>query len=508
MPEIAASHKSLIRFQPWRVFSRFDLPRDLVLPILIGPAYYAGTKLGLLFTPPFQPISTLWPPNALLFAVLLLTPVRTWPLSLIAVLPAHLLVQLNSGIPALTSLGWYVTNTLEALLGASCLRIFCRRQHISAAGLFKSFQGVICFVVFGVLMAPFVTSFLDAAVVVTTGWGTNFWNLWIERLLSNMLANLTLIPPIVVISSERRWGKLGKWRYVEAGLLGLAIMVIVGTVLRVNDSANGIPALIYLLLPFLLWAAVRFGSSGASASLLFTALLAIRIVLHNRGTLGPLSSEVLSLQVFLSAINVPLLCLAAVFEERREIEAQLRRHQSLLTMVSQIGAKFININWKRIDDEINLSLTRLRSFLNVDWVEVFEFTKQDRFRLCYSARVELDSETSARLPVSQLVWLIDELSLGKAVSIADVNDLRTETVERRTLTDAGVRAMLMVPLGTQPSLAGSLSVVSIASKKDWPSVLVPQLQILGEIFYDAMLRKNAFQALTESGPFSHAGLGR
>ncbi|PYY00335.1 MAG: hypothetical protein DMG64_17135 [Acidobacteria bacterium] len=62
------------------------------LALATALAYYFGTKLGFLLTPASTPIGTLWPPNAILLAVLLLTPTRIWVFLLVGVLPAHLLV--------------------------------------------------------------------------------------------------------------------------------------------------------------------------------------------------------------------------------------------------------------------------------------------------------------------------------------------------------------------------------------------------------------------------------
>src|SRR4051794_19190358 len=84
----------------WRVLPFW---RDALFALLVAGAYYGGTELGLALTPREHPISTLWPPNAILLAALLLGPTRRWPIFLLAVLPAHLFLQLHSGIPALTA---------------------------------------------------------------------------------------------------------------------------------------------------------------------------------------------------------------------------------------------------------------------------------------------------------------------------------------------------------------------------------------------------------------------
>jgi PAS domain S-box-containing protein len=499
MPEVAAGQTATRYSTRLQTLARpFRLPRTLMLALVVGCAYCAGTRLGLLLTPPDRPISTLWPPNALLFAALLLTPVRTWPMLLAVVLPAHLFVQLRSGIPPLTAAGWYVTNVGEALLGAVCLRRFSVGHRMAAHTLFESFRGVIFFVLLGVVLAPVVTSFLDITVVIGTGWGAHFWRLWLDRCLSNMLANLTLIPPIVVIASKWRSIRTGARGYVEASMILAAVVLIVGIVFGAEGANYSVVQLIYLLLPVLLWAAVRLGSAGVSVSLLLVALFSIWNAMHGRGPFGPHASDVLSLQIFLCAIDVPLLCLAAVLDERRAVEQQLRQHERLADLVSQLAAGFISIDWRTIDDQINLSLMRLRGFLDADLVTLFQRAGEE-LQLRYAAFREYShAGPPNKMAISELQWVVEKTYQRNGTLINDLHGVPTDAVKRKTLADFGVTSIAIVPLGKEGWLAGTLCVASMKEKRDWPPNLLPQLQILAKLLTSAMQRKYAFQALTES----------
>jgi integral membrane sensor domain MASE1 len=174
--------------RPWSVL------RTTTIAILTSIGYYLFTKIGFALTPVRSPISTLWPPNAMLLASLLLAPRAVWKFFLLAGLPAHLLVQFQAGVSLATSLGWFGGNVGEAIIGATLIRHFSRSEE-----LFESLLGVIIFLIFGALIAPLSTSFEDAAVVLATGRGNAYWELWTARLFSNMLAELTLVPAIVVV---------------------------------------------------------------------------------------------------------------------------------------------------------------------------------------------------------------------------------------------------------------------------------------------------------------------
>jgi signal transduction histidine kinase len=306
--------------------------RPILTALWAAAGYYAGIKLGFMLTPLQSPISGFWPPNAILLAALLLVPYRMWWVLILAVLPVHLLVQAENGVPLATEMGWFIGNVSEALLGAACMRYFHKGKT-----WFESVHGIVVFLVFGVIVAPFVTSFLDAAVVVQTGWGHQYWALWTERLSSNMLAELTVVPTIVVFSLYGlAWiRKATLARYAEASLLAIGLLLVSTFVFGgIDPSRNNIPALVCAPLPFLLWAAIRFGSGALSSSLLFISLISIWNAIHGRGpfTSETMSANVLSMQIFLSLITVPNMLLAVVLAEQRLTVESLR----------EMGSKLLN----------------------------------------------------------------------------------------------------------------------------------------------------------------------
>ena len=64
----------------------------------------------------------LWLPNSILLAVLLLVPLRDCAACLLAAFPAQLLVAWGTGAPMGTLSLLYVTNCVDAALGAYAVR--------------------------------------------------------------------------------------------------------------------------------------------------------------------------------------------------------------------------------------------------------------------------------------------------------------------------------------------------------------------------------------------------
>jgi signal transduction histidine kinase len=292
--------------------------------VLVALAYYGGTRVGFALTRGDTPISFFWPPNAIVLAALLLAPVNLWWKIVLGLIPAHFVAQLPSGVPVATALGWFAGNVSEAVIGATLLAGPARRGT-----LFHSLDGVIRFLLCGFILAPIITSFLDAAIVVETNWGRNYWVLWMTRGLSNMLAALTIVPLIVgVVTAGRSWVKRASHRtWLEAVLLTAAVVIVsVSTLEMEHPTSTDVPALIYLPLPLLLWASMRFGPAGLSASLLTVSVVAVHAVMHGRGPFiaTSVAASVLAMQLFLCMMGVPLLILTAVSAERRRDAQAIR----------------------------------------------------------------------------------------------------------------------------------------------------------------------------------------
>ena len=181
-------------------------------------------------------------------------------------------------------------------------------------------------------MAPVVSSFLDAAIVSSMT-GEAYWTIWATRVPANALTELTLVPPLVILSGSgwRRLRRAARRRLAEAVVLFLATGAI--AVAAFGDHIyrawpmSGLPSIsLAFPLPFVLLAAVRFGPAGASMSLAVIAAVLIWMGIDGHGPFSSLvpTDGMLAVQVFLIAEALPLMCLSAIVEERSRAAADLR----------------------------------------------------------------------------------------------------------------------------------------------------------------------------------------
>jgi two-component system, LuxR family, sensor kinase FixL len=319
---------------PGETFS-LQLNREVrwtALFVFIG--YYLGAKLGFALTFHPHPVSVLWPPNAILLGALLLAPSRAWWILILAALPAHWLAQLQSQVPPGMIFCWFISDSCEALIGAGCIRYLAgypfRLDRLRNVAIF-------CFC--GVLLGPFLSSFLDCGFVALNHWGSgSYWEIWRIRFTSNVLAALTIAPLIVtwVTAGFSLWRKITWPRFVEGTCL-LVGLVLISFLVFNRKASEADSALLYAPLPFLLWAAVRFRTRGSTTAIAAVALLAIWGVGHGNGPFSenPAERNALYVQLFLIFMSAPLLFLSALIEERSSAEEALREREARICLAAE-----------------------------------------------------------------------------------------------------------------------------------------------------------------------------
>jgi two-component system, LuxR family, sensor kinase FixL len=201
-----------------------------------------------------------YPPYAIVTAALLLSPTRQWWLFLLACSMAHLLVhRFDRAVPWVLLLD--TANLTRALVAAGCVRWF------SAGPLrFDTLRGMTLFLLFPVTLAPIAGALVGAGIVTLADAAGDYRLLWQAWTLSNALTALILLPIILIgIARLRTWTRRATpGRLYEAGLLSAGLLTVSIVAFGEPDTELSTLAVrLYAPLPFMLWAAVRFGPKGS-----------------------------------------------------------------------------------------------------------------------------------------------------------------------------------------------------------------------------------------------------
>ena len=318
-----------------------------ILLCFVATLSYLAPKLeGALILHP-QTVWPLWPGCALLVPVLLLVPRRIWPMVIAAAFAGFVLYDLQAGVP-LSSIAWFLpADAVQILIATLGLGYF-----FNGVPRLNSVNALAIYLVFAVILAPFTAAFVSARGILR-----DYWNGWGICFFSEALAFLILTPAILSwISDGHAWLRKTRVYHLEAAALftGLAFLSYISFSASATSSS---PALLYALVPFLLWSALRFGSLGTSSAVIVVAFFAIWGAVHGRGPFfewGQLNS-IPSIQIFLISTAIPFMVLAALVEERKKAHEELRRRETELLeaqRVSQVGSwqwdpKTDRINWSK-----------------------------------------------------------------------------------------------------------------------------------------------------------------
>jgi PAS domain S-box-containing protein len=304
---------------PKRLFRAWT-GKDALVALAVGALYVGAAKFGLALAIDAPQVTAVWPPTGLALAAVFL---RRGPAAA-GVLLGAFAANASLGEPLWVAAGIAIGNTLEAIVGAALLR------RGGFDGRLSRSRDVV--VLFGALaLAPVVAAtigvaFLGAGSVQPVGSLGGLFGLW---WLGDALGGLVFAPVLFVWAS----GEFAKRRFavVEAALLGAA--VVAGNALAFAQPPPA-PLAEYIVFPFLIWGAFRFGPVGGATVAALTDAIAVWATHLGSGPFagaGPESGLVL-LQVFMAVATATGLLLGAVVAEYRRSQEKARLSERRLVL--------------------------------------------------------------------------------------------------------------------------------------------------------------------------------
>ena len=257
----------------------------------------------------------MWPPTGLSLAALLLFGPRVWPGVALGALVANYWNGASIPLAAGIALG----NTLEAMVGAYALS--------RIPGFRLSLDRLVD--ALGLVAVALTSTLVSATIGVTSLYaagvmpGAQYLPTWLAWWQGDVLGDL-VVAPFLLTWATAPWYRITKGRAAEAAVLGAALLGA-SLLLLGGDSTRttGLSAFRQptTLLPLLIWAALRFGTQGASAATLLVSSVAVWSTAFGRGPfIRPELHESLAvLQGFMSVVAVTFLVLAAVTAERQRV---------------------------------------------------------------------------------------------------------------------------------------------------------------------------------------------
>jgi PAS domain S-box-containing protein len=310
-----------------RVIPR-ELQNYLLYVAIVFSAYFIAGKLGQATSNiRSSNLGPVWPAYGVAVASILLCGYRVW----IAIAGAAFLVALLSPVPLMAAAGQATGTTVAALTAAFLLHRIARFD----ASLSR-LRDALALIVFGAMGSAIVSASIGIAVLYATHIQaySGLRSAWLIYWLGDSTGVLLITPLLLTVPrllQIRAWVRIAEFTVLLVALTAMCF-IIFG-----NPFAFGVLDMFaFGVLPFVMWAAIRFGVSGTVVATVVIATIATLETAFGSGPFAQSSPFVnaLLLDVYFAVFSVSGLTLAAVIAERE----QLVREQAALETRLQLSA--------------------------------------------------------------------------------------------------------------------------------------------------------------------------
>ncbi|RCS21893.1 PAS domain S-box protein [Phyllobacterium salinisoli] len=303
---------------------------------------------------------SIWPASGLFIATLVLASRPSWPWWILGGCLAELFsnfLWFHSPLPAAFLI--YTGNALAAMAGAWLVTRTLRRPV-----RLETLWEVLAFIVLGAGVAPVVSATVGSATLAWFGMQSQTfvaaWPLW---WIGDATGVLIVAPlALIVFQDWRGEAQLSAARWMEACVLGLIFLGVAAL------SLSGYLPFAYVIMPPLLWAAVRFEFKGAVVALtllaLITAVFTISGASQFAGDPESQRQKQIMLQLFLAISAFSALIMAAISRQHQlTLVTSRNRERELSQLVDMVPSHV----WRLTPDGKPVFFNkRMADFLGLD----------------------------------------------------------------------------------------------------------------------------------------------
>ncbi len=186
-----------------------------------------------------------------------------------------------------------------------------------------------------------------------------------------------------------------------------------------------------------------------------------------------------------------------------DLRAELEENLRFERVVSDLSSHFIAVPADRVDRLIEDAQRSICEFLELEHSTLWQTSGDDpgTFILTHYYRSpELASPPHRMNGNETFPWALSRLMCNEILCLARTSDLPPEAaIDRQTYEAYSVKSSLGFPLSAGGGqVFGVLSFDATRHEREWPEILQKRLQVISQVFANALARKHAEETLRES----------
>jgi len=294
-------------------------PKEILIGLGVCAAYIIAAKLSLHLASVHPSVTPVWPSTGIAIATLVALGLRFWPF----IFAGAFLVNLTTAGSVLTSIGIATGNTLEAVIASFLVIRYANGRHA-----FDWTRDILRFAFFAGAISTAVAATFGVASLSLGGFASwsQYGLIWRTWWLGDTAGALIFTPFLLLWTSKARLHWSGK-QLLELSVLFFSTLLTAGIIFGpVFHAQIRNDPWTFLCVPFLVWAAFRFGPREASAVICLLCTVEVVGTVHGYGPFvrDSINNSLLVLQSFISLKAVMILIFAAEVSERRRQEEHAR----------------------------------------------------------------------------------------------------------------------------------------------------------------------------------------
>jgi diguanylate cyclase (GGDEF)-like protein len=303
--------------------------------------------LGIKLSNMSEGVATIWFTNGMLFALIILRPRSVWLEYFAVGLVADTLADLLYGDRFALAFGVSLANSVEVILSVLALTyVFGNPFNLSRR------KPLVGFLIIAVIGATAVTSALGASwtlLFVKSGPWLTLFRTWY---LGDILGMSIMAPLVFILLRPGFFHMLHRRRLLNT--LGLLMVPAVATLFVFTHSQD---PLIFLIFPALLLVVFRLGFPGTVLAVVVIAFISISLTVRGYGPLMLVADHrmlhrIVVVQIFLAVALFTSFSVAALLEERKELETSLQQSEARYRLLANLDGLTGLANRRCFDDSL------------------------------------------------------------------------------------------------------------------------------------------------------------